>query len=33
VGEPGTDRQRTLTGLEAKPRHEASVVVDFGVAP
>ncbi|MFO0904157.1 MAG: alkaline phosphatase D family protein [Pirellulales bacterium] len=33
VGEPGTDRQRTLIGLEAKPSNDASVVVDFGTAP
>lgn len=29
VGEPGTDRQRVLTGLESKPGHDGQVQVDF----
>jgi hypothetical protein len=29
VGEPGTDRQRVLNGLESKPGHDGQVQVEF----
>jgi alkaline phosphatase D len=30
IGEPGTDRQRMLRGLEARPKNDSTLVIDFG---